>query len=143
MRYIHCESPEFEHPYELGKDLYRTMTTSDVIDFEFNGQEVGFNVHDDNEYKLYFTGEVTPLHRLDENVSVVREDGQWNLDDYSTAIKKNANYFAFPVLDLRNCSGIKPNVEIIRERLMPDGLHPNDEGYRRLFEVIDGFIKSI
>ena len=47
------------------------------------------------------------------------------------------------VLDLFAVSGINPKVGKVQETMMPDGLHPNDTGYQRLFELIDNAIKYI
>ena len=81
---------------------------------------------------------LTPLHRCSEN----------NLDckgktllDYVQVIRKTAEQFSQPVLDLWSVSGINPSIGRTAELMMPDGLHPNDCGYQRLFEVIDTFIK--
>lgn len=86
---------------------------------------------------------MTPLHRSDMTCEVTRPDGEWTLEDYVAAIKETAAYFALPVLDLREISGIQPAIPFIKERLMPDGLHPNDEGYKRLFEIIDGYVRGL
>lgn len=86
----------------------------------------------------------TPLHRATEAIpSVKHPDGNWVLSDYVRAIKQNAEFFSFPVLDLWSCSGMQPALEIVKERFMPDGLHPNDAGYGKLFEIIDAFLKEL
>lgn len=81
---------------------------------------------------------LTPLHRLSEN----EPNGLGNvLQDYRKAILETAEYFSFPVLDLFAMSGMNPKVVKVQETMMPDGLHPNDNGYQRLFELIDQAIK--
>ena len=85
----------------------------------------------------------TPLHRAGEEIPHEKPDGGKILKDYVRAIKENAEYFSFPVLDLWSVSGIQPAVPGMRGLFMPDGLHPNDNGYRRLFEIVDAFIENL
>ena len=40
-------------------------------------------------------------------------------------------------------SGLQPRVDSVRERFVPDGLHPNDDGHAILAERIAGFLKSL
>lgn len=81
---------------------------------------------------------LTPLHRLDET----NEKGL-SLKDYVVAIRQTAEYFSFPVLDLYKNAGMNPCVANVQKTLMPDGLHPNEIGHRRLFELIDAYIKNM
>lgn len=85
----------------------------------------------------------TPLHRNTKLAPRDKGDGFWSLDDYAEAIRKNAAYFAFPVLDLRTQSGIQPQVPVLAEKFTKDGLHPNDAGYERLFRMVDHFIANL
>lgn len=82
---------------------------------------------------------LTPLHRLNEKNA--NQHGLV-LEDYVKAIREMAEEYSFPVLDLFKCSGMNPAKGSIRADFMPDGLHPNDAGYARLFELVDTFIKS-
>lgn len=83
---------------------------------------------------------LTPLHRLnEENPSPCGRP----LIDYVEIIRKTAEYFALPVLDLYKKSGMNPAVAKVQETMMPDGLHPNDTGYQRLFSLIDGYIATL
>lgn len=84
---------------------------------------------------------ITPLHRYRAAEHTVSIQGA-TLEQYVHAIRETAELFSFPVLDLYATSGINPRFEVIKERMMPDGLHPNDCGYQRLFERIDNFIKN-
>ncbi len=88
---------------------------------------------------------MTPLHRLNEcseyNECGVRNVG--TLEDYVEAIKQVARYYAIPVLDLYNMSGLQPEVESIRERFVPDGLHPSDAGHEKIYNLLKGFLKSL
>ena len=87
----------------------------------------------------------TPLHRdyKGESSVTVRTDGEWTLEDYVDAVRQNAAYFAFPVLDLHVMSGFQPHVPIIKELYTADGLHPNDRGYERLFRIVNKFIENL
>lgn len=57
--------------------------------------------------------------------------------------KETARYYSLPVLDLYAVSGIQPEVNIIREMYMPDGLHPNDAGAEIIAKRLMGFLKSL
>ena len=89
---------------------------------------------------------LTPLHRLKEDDP--RGDGikpvpSGVLLDYVRIIRQVAEYYALPVLDLYATSGLQPNVPVIREKYVPDGLHPNDEGHRILAEQIAAFLMTL
>ena len=89
---------------------------------------------------------LTPLHRLNE------EDprGDWGkavpqgcLRVYRDIILETALYHAIPVLDLYAVSGINPENREQREKLMPDGLHPNATGHRILARKIAAFLRLV
>ena len=89
---------------------------------------------------------MTPTHRLSE------EDRDWNelgirrvgiLADYVEAIRQVAEYYAIPVLDLWRVSGIQPKVDILKEKYMPDGLHPNDAGHELIANKLIGFLNTL
>lgn len=96
-----------------------------------------------NKYPTARIAFFTPLHRATKPEPRFKGDGYWSLDDYAAAIRQNAAYFAFPVLDLRTESGIQPCVPVLREKFTTDGLHPNDAGYERLFRMVDRFIENL
>ena len=54
-----------------------------------------------------------------------------------------AEYYAIPVLDLFKVSGIQPAIPVLKEKYMPDGLHPNDAGHAKLAEKLYGFLKAL
>ena len=87
---------------------------------------------------------ITPLHRTDEEVSTdPRKLGQSEpLIKYVNAVREVAEYYSLPVIDFYSDSGIQPNVPIIQEKFMPDGLHPNDAGHKILAKKITAFLKS-
>lgn len=88
---------------------------------------------------------MTPLHRLNEKAAYnnrgLRNVG--TLEDYVNAIIKVAGYYSIPVLDLYRVSGMNPEVEIIREKYMPDGLHPSDAGQEKIYQKLKEFIKKL
>ena len=66
-----------------------------------------------------------------------------DLETYVDAIIEIAAYYAVPVLDLYRVSGLQPIVPVLQERYMPDGLHPNDAGQRKIAEKLYGFLMSL
>ena len=83
---------------------------------------------------------MTPLHRTDDTKP--RFDGH-TLSDFAEAIKAIAREYAIPVLDLYSMSGIQPNIESVKEKYMPDGLHPNDFGNSIIAERLAGFLMAL
>ncbi len=65
------------------------------------------------------------------------------LSAFVQAVRDVAAYYSFPVLDLWAVSGIQPNIPIIKEKFMPDGLHPNDAGHRLIAECLANFINAL
>ena len=89
---------------------------------------------------------LTPLHRFFEesNYGSGRKTvPSGTLNDYVRIIRQVAEYYSLPVLDLYAASGLQPNVPVIQERYVPDGLHPNDEGHRILAEQIAAFLMKL
>ena len=89
---------------------------------------------------------LTPLHRTNEQNSVT-DKGHGNkpqiLKDYVDAIREVTEYYSIPVLDLYKTSGIQPAIPIIKEKYVPDGLHPNDEGHKLLANRIIRFLETL
>ena len=89
---------------------------------------------------------MTPLHRDSEDKADVNEWGvrlTTNLEGYVDAIMKVAAFYAIPVLDLFRVSGIQSRVPELKERYIPDGLHPNDAGHVRIAEKLIGFMNTL
>lgn len=89
---------------------------------------------------------MTPLHRECENQLGLNELGvgrDHNLEAYVDAIKSISGYYGVPVLDLFRTSGMQPSVPQLKERDMPDGLHPNDAGHERIAEKLPGFLNAL
>ena len=88
---------------------------------------------------------LTPLHRVGEHDSL-NEHGNpviGSLKEISHVIKDVAEYYSFPVLDLFAVSNLNPELPIIKETYMPDGLHPNDAGHERIAGRLIGFLKAL
>lgn len=84
---------------------------------------------------------MTPIHREEEN-----NPSQGNgllLKDYCDIIKRVAEYYAIPVLDLFSVAMIQPCNPVQKERFCPDGLHPNQAGQRLIASRLKGFLKAL
>lgn len=86
---------------------------------------------------------ITPLHRKEENDVRTKHGTEVTLLTYVDIIREVAAYYSVPVCDLYRISGLQPNVQVICERFMPDGLHPNDEGHEIIAERLGNFLKSL
>ena len=83
---------------------------------------------------------MTPLHRSSEYEPNMHSKV---LADYVSAIRAAAEHYSLPVLDLWAVSGIQPAVPVMKEKFMPDGLHPNDAGHVILTNKIVKFIENL
>ena len=91
---------------------------------------------------------MTPLHRSEEESpegdgSGRRMGNTAPLCEYRRALMEVAAYYAFPVLDLFITSGMQPRHPVSRERMMPDGLHPSDEGHAIIARRLGNFMKML
>ena len=84
---------------------------------------------------------MTPLHRETEDVPSAGNARP--LSDYVDMIRKTAEFYSLPVMDLWSNSGIQPRVDIIKTKYCPDGLHPNDAGHEKMAERIAGFLLAL
>ena len=86
---------------------------------------------------------MTPLHRLgeEEKVNKFGRMREAPLSRYVDIIKEVAGYYGLRVLDLFHTSGIQPNVDIMREKYMPDGLHPSDAGAEKIANRLYEFLR--
>ena len=82
---------------------------------------------------------MTPPHYLEEGHP--REEKC--LRAYVDIIKEVAQFYSLPVLDLYSVSGLQPKVEILKQKYMPDGCHPNDEGHKVLAQKILAFLNNM
>ena len=83
---------------------------------------------------------ITPLHRSTEDIPNMHGKV---LKDYVDMIRRAAEYYSLPVLDLYAVSGMQPAIPMLKEKYMPDGLHPNDAGHVLLTNRIVKFIESL
>ncbi len=87
----------------------------------------------------------TPLHRYNE--SSPRGDGYKEptlpLIGYVNIIREVAEYYSLPLLDLYRNSSIVTEIDSVRRKFIPDGLHPNDAGHKILASRIAGFLKTL
>ena len=86
---------------------------------------------------------MTPLHRCADEYPV-NEIGieRKPLSDYASVIKKKAEKYSIPVLDLFGASGMQPNIDAQNKAYFVDGLHPNDEGHRRIAEKLKNLMTA-
>ena len=82
---------------------------------------------------------LTPLHRFRPE----EEGFAPRLEEYVAIIRELALENQFHLLDLYEHSRIHPSTPNIREELVPDGLHPNDEGHEILAEEVLNFLRSL
>lgn len=87
---------------------------------------------------------LTPLHRANEDnpCGDNKPAPVGTLKEYVNIIREVAEYYSLPVLDLFAESGIQPAVPLMREKYMPDGLHPNDAGHVILADKISLYLKN-
>ena len=87
----------------------------------------------------------TPLHRLNEDslIGDRKSAPVATLKTYVDIIRAVAEYYSLAVCDLYACSGLQPRVELVRERFVPDGLHPNDAGHELLARHIAAFLSRL
>ena len=89
---------------------------------------------------------LTPLHRSYEKGEICLPEKPYQtptLREYRNAILTVADYYAIPVLDLYALSGIQPSVPAIKERFLPDGLHPSDAGNERIASLLGHFLEQL
>lgn len=89
---------------------------------------------------------MTPLHRLadtDCTYNEWRQRRQANLERYVDAILEVAAVYGVPVLDLYRTAGMNPVIPALKERYMPDGLHPNDTGHARIAQRLLGLLTAL
>ncbi len=86
-----------------------------------------------------------PLRRADEErlAQNDRIEGKRKLTDYIEILREVTALYAIPVLDLYNESGIEPYTEEVREKYMPDGLHPNEEGHKIIAKKLRDFLEAL
>ena len=88
---------------------------------------------------------ILPLHRWNEDDP--RGDNKplpvGTLRQYVDAMREILAYYAIPALDLYAEGRMQPAVEAVREKYMPDGLHPSDEGNVLIARRLLGFLAAL
>lgn len=115
-------------------------TPSDTDVYTFYGALNHLYTYLQTTYPDAFIFVMTPLHRTNEDD--LHQPDMLPLRSYVDIIREMAEKYSLPVLDLWAESGINPNNPVMKERFMPDGLHPNDAGYARLADVAEAFLRS-
>ncbi len=80
---------------------------------------------------------MTPMHR--EGECIPNNNGAI-LKTYVDIIRKTAEKYSLPVLDLWKNSGVYPDISESKDAFASDGLHPNDAGHRLIAQRILGFL---
>ena len=83
--------------------------------------------------------------RLDEGKAPFpypKNNKGFSLDDYCEAIRKVAEKYSIPLLDLKRESGLCPLIDSEDTRLYSDGIHPNSAGYQQIAKVIHNFLEA-
>jgi len=105
--------------------------------------EVGINDTKDNDLKQFRTN-------LEELIKLAKEStsevtfvglflGNWTGDDpFSEVRTESHNKILKEVAELKGCRFIDLQGKLAPEDFQ-DGLHPNDQGHRKMFEVIKGY----
>ena len=86
---------------------------------------------------------MTPLHRTEEDEVRVKHGVSVTLKTYIDIIREVAEYYSLPVCDMYKKSGLQPRVDIIKERYIPDGLHPNDAGHEIMAARLGAFLENL
>ncbi len=99
-----------------------------------------------NKYPESLIVIVTPLHR--ENENSLRGEGEKEKDVaplsvYVDIIREVAEFYSLPVCDLYKISGIQPDLPVMKNMYMPDGVHPNDRGNELIAERLGQFLKCL
>ncbi len=86
---------------------------------------------------------MTPLHRREEDDVRVKHGVSVTLKTYVNIIREVAEYYSLPVCDMFKNSGMQQAIPVIKEKFMPDGLHPNDAGHELIAERLGEFLKNL
>lgn len=86
---------------------------------------------------------MTPLHRTEEDDIRTKDGIEVTLQTYVDIIREVAEFYSLPVCDMYKNSGLQPRVDIIKEKYIPDGLHPNDAGHVILAKRLGEFLSSL
>ena len=125
---------------DYGAGIAPIGSATDTTEYTFYGALNALFSYFLSEYPSAFVFAMTPLHRSGEKTSVGKDGAI--LSDYAEAIRRAANSFSVPVLDLYAQAGIYPDIAVSRERYATDGLHPNDRGHGKIAAMIEAFLRG-
>lgn len=86
---------------------------------------------------------VTPLHRTGENEVKIKHGVSVTLKTYVDIIREVSEYYSLPVCDLYSISGIQPDVPVLKEKFLPDGLHPSNAGNELIAKRLGAFLANL
>ena len=88
---------------------------------------------------------MTPIHRCGEvkPADDVSPTNGGSLQEYVDAIIEVAAYYNIPVLDLYRTLDINPEILEMKERYVPDGLHPCDAGHQHIYSCLKSFLEML
>jgi lysophospholipase L1-like esterase len=79
---------------------------------------------------------ITPIHRDDNHPDATPNGQGLTLKDYRDAEIEICERLGIPYLDMYTKLGFSPLSYNIKSLYMPDGIHPNSDGMRRLGDTI-------
>jgi len=84
---------------------------------------------------------ITPMHRYYKNVDEESKNASgYVLKDYVDAIKEVCTRYSVPVVDFFNDVGFYPKLSVIRDLYMPDGIHPNEAGHKKMAYLLQKWL---
>ena len=88
---------------------------------------------------------LTPIKRAQSPYGVEGITNAYGLtlEEYGDIIKEVCSYYEIPVLDGYNGIAINPYVESQKSLLIPDGVHPNENGHELIAERLIEFLMSL
>lgn len=86
---------------------------------------------------------MTPLHRTEENDIRIKHGVHVDLASYVTIIKEVAAYYSIPVCDMFADPFAHPANPESMEKLIPDGIHPNDAGHVCIADKLGRFLSLL
>lgn len=83
--------------------------------------------------------------KYDADGNLIKNKAGYTVDDYCNAIRKVAEYYSIPVLDLQKGGNYNPCIPSQKghDALSADGLHPTAKGYDRLAQTIGHAINEL
>ncbi len=81
---------------------------------------------------------MTPLHSTPD-----MRPGKEPILKYRDAICKTAAFYNIPILDLYSDEQLQPTTPSLREKYVPDGVHPNDDGAEIIAKRLGEFLLSL